>query len=69
MDPSTSAEPLEFNDLQGQTLTKQPGQLNGFDCRAGPCLPSSSVQCCVAPSLDVGMLVMFFRLDAGRALC
>ena len=49
MDPSTSAEPLEFSDLQGQTLTKQPGELNGCGLPRAPLPPvddQSVPSCC-----------------------
>jgi hypothetical protein len=67
MDPSTSAEPLEFSDLQGQTLTKQPGELNGCGLPRAP-LPAVKIsQCRCAFIAMVGKLMVPCARDAGRA--
>ncbi len=41
MDPSTSTEPLEFSDLEGESLTKRPGELNGCAELRRDCLISA----------------------------
>lgn len=55
MDPSTSTEPLEFSDLEGESLTKRPGELNGCAEMHRDCL-SSGIRCKSSTAYMKGVL-------------
>ena len=68
MDLSTSTEPLEFSDLEGESLTKRPGELNGCAELRRDCLISAHAAH-QAQSLYGESFEEPLELAAGRVLC